>query len=48
MYKWLNDILDDLEQLTGNKYNNVMITMYIDGEDCIQWHKDEIKGLDLT
>lgn len=39
-------IRDEIERLTGTKYNFVLINRYIDGADGVGWHADDEPTID--
>jgi len=41
----LNEICDDLEKFTKNKYNSVLVNVYRSGSDGNGWHSDDEKKL---
>jgi alkylated DNA repair dioxygenase AlkB len=38
---WLLELQQDVESLTGSKFNSALINKYRDGEDHVSWHSDD-------
>ena len=43
---WLNQLRENIEEITGRKFNAVLLNRYVNGTDYINWHKDDESFLD--